>query len=203
MSDKEMIGMFTGMAAKAFAVKSGAPPAGPMQPTPPNAKPAPGAEAGNAGDAKQLDWIMPLRDVGSFRAAWLRGPQTTTVDFDPQTRIVTLEGEEQLGGFQFKQPWREIHLSLHAETITGQFEIQVNDTTLKFGTATALIRRPATVILTFDEANSHLIATIGTRQVARATVLSDKFLSSFTCQLRCDGGKTRLKVNELKVKLHD
>jgi hypothetical protein len=164
------------------------------------ATPPDDATGPDATDAASSDWTFPLRNVRTFRTAWVKGDDGVTINYDGETRAVNIDGGGDLGGVKFDKDWHEIVMTLHAETMTGKLEIQVNDTTLKLGTATALIRKPATLTISYDPAAYKLVATIGTRQVATATTLGDAFQKSLTCRLRVDSGKTNMKLQDLKVR---
>lgn len=150
-------------------------------------------------DKPEPEVVYPFETARTFRSAW-QMVGNIRVEYVPDVQGALVEGEEQLGGFLYRRPWRQATVTIHAQSITGRLELIVNGVTLRFETATAVVRRPAQVVISHDPMTNEVSVAVGSRKIASAAVTGEDFGDRLDCELRCEGGAARLQVSELQIR---
>ena len=131
-----------------------------------------------------------ITNLGTFKSHWKNGDNRGNFWYDDKANAIVIDSPYDLGTLSDSEPWTEFYFEIAAKSLSfDDFDIQINGVTFKLGSAVQRFPSGTPVRVVFDKENSQAKAFVGSDRVSQATILNDKWTTTFQCNFSSGGGQ--------------
>ena len=148
-------------------------------------------------------WTYLVSDMNQFRTHWKSGDNRGNCYFDADAKSIVIDSPYDLGTVVSHANWTEFRFTVAIDRLSfGNFDLLINNLTLKIGSALSAPSAPVVVSVKFYADKSLAVARVGDRIASRATVLNDKWGGTLSCKFNSGGGQNaKIRLSDLRVRM--
>jgi hypothetical protein len=146
-------------------------------------------------------WTQLFGTVEGVARHWRKGDNRGNFSYEPSTRTISVDSPYDLGTVVYNESWKAFEFDIRATKLSfGQFDVMLNNNTLKLGASVLGKDEWKHVRVEFDSSTRTLRALVENKVVTKATVLTGRITNRLQCKFSSSGGQNAvLDLRNLKI----